>query len=88
MKDWEADGWIGFGIICIIATAIGFGFVAAVMSAKADGRADFCYTEQPTHEHGEYTVKQHVPWREDRTIGVFLSPVEAAEFQEGVCGRE
>ena len=76
--------WLFFGAFFGALTLfIGIAGTATIKSIAADGRGDFCYTEQ--RQFGEYTVQEHVPWRTDRVIGVFMNPVEAADFKAGVC---
>lgn len=80
IKGAEFGLWLFFGALTLL---VGIAGTAAIKSMAADGRGDFCYTEQ--HQFGEYVVAEHVPWREDRPIGVFMNPVEAADFKAGVC---
>lgn len=86
MRAWESiKNWeffeLAFVLGCIAAVTLAL--TCAICSIRADGRSDYCFVEQ--HEHGVYLVREHVPWRDDRTLGAFIDPTEANDFKTEVC---
>lgn len=85
IANFDVADWFMFCLFGLpLIFALSFGAVAAVNAAASDGRGDYCFVR---FSNGTYDVEQHVPWRDNRLIGYFMSPTDAQDFKQAVCGE-
>lgn len=96
-EDWDEGSWFGFSMVVTLLVGIVIGFCALVSMIRSDAKIDSCYTEwhasQESHPgiselNGAYTVKGHIPWRSDVTLGSAPNGNEAHELMKKVCPVE